>query len=83
MTETQIIKETKEETNEREGTTEKFTETQRETQETKEGTPETREVQQEKVNEIRGNKDKEHTHVELVGDNEVELVECFVTWCEQ
>ena len=32
MTETQIIKETKEETNEREGMTEKFTETQRETQ---------------------------------------------------
>ena len=42
--------------------TEKFTETQRETQETKEGTPKTREVGQEKVNEIRGNKDKEHTH---------------------
>ena len=59
MTETQIIKETKEETNEREGTTEKFTETQRET---KEGTPETWEVEQEKVNEIRGKKHRERTH---------------------
>ena len=63
-----------------EGTTEKFTETQRET---KEGTPETREVEQEKVNEIWGNKDKEHTHIELVRDNEVELMECFATRCEQ
>jgi len=62
VTETQIIKETKEETNEREGMTEKFTETQREMQKTKEGTPETWEVEQEKVNEIRRNKDKEHTH---------------------
>ena len=25
----------------------------------------------------------EHTHIELVGDNEVELGECFVTRCEQ
>jgi len=59
-------------------------EIKRETQETKEGTPEMQEVEQEKVNEIRGNKDKdEHTQVELRGDNEVELGECFVILCEQ
>jgi len=40
------------------------------------------EVEQGKVNEIRGNKDKEHTHIELGRDNGVELVECFVTRCE-
>jgi len=57
--------------------TEKLTETQGETQELKE-TPETREMDQveEKLQEI-----DEHTHIELVRDNEVEHEECFVTWC--
>ena len=33
-------------------------------------------------NELDEEKD-EYTQVELRGDNGVELVECFVTWCEQ
>jgi len=70
------------ETNEHERMTEMKTETQRETQELKEIT-ETREMEQVEGNELNETKDKEHTHVELVRDNEVEHGECFVTQCEQ
>ena len=68
------------------GTTEKLkevTEMKTETEmqkikETKEKTAETWEMEQveEKLQEI-----DEHTHIELVRDNEVEHEECFVTWC--
>ena len=64
---TQETKETKGETNEREGTTELKTETQ-----------ESEEVEDE-VNKVID----EHTHVELRGDDGVELGKCVVTRCEQ
>ena len=67
VTGTQKIKETKEETNEREETMEMKTETR-----------ESEEVEDE-VNKVID----EHTHIELVRDNEVELGECVMTRCEQ
>ena len=54
------------ETHKHEGTTETFSET--------------REIEEIEVNEIW--EIKGHAHIGLIGDNGVELVECFVTWCE-
>ena len=76
MTETWKIKETKEETAETKIQESEIIEETREidqvteTQTSKEG------------NKLDEEKD-EHTQVELRGDNGVELVECFVTRCEQ
>ena len=40
-------------------------------------------MEQVEGNELNETKDKEHTHMELVRGDGVELVKCFVTRCEQ
>ena len=64
-----------------EGTTEKLTETksQEETEIINEVTETEKSIEGDELNETKD----EHTHVELVRDNEVEHGECFETRCEQ